>query len=291
MHGHFARGVEGAGKYAARPRAAARQIEAGERALLHGGKLQRERLGNIEPGAAHSGAAGCGERELNGQLHSGVRELGKYCAVTQFNHGVHYALRVNEGGYFIVIRPEQVVRLDNFKALVEHGGAVHRYLCAHIPRGVGERHCGSNALELLGRKIFEWPAACRYNKPFEGRTQIEPQALPYCRMLAVYRADIRARAGCEGHYDIAAADERLLICEGERFARAKRRERISEPRKAARRDEHDVGLSELGRAQRALLSRAEARAFWYFGLFGRLLVGKRGVIRPHLRELPRKELV
>ena len=197
-----------------------------------------------------------------------------------------YALRVQNGGNCAIFRTEQVVRLYHLEPLVEHGSAVDCNLRAHIPRGVAERHFGRDRPELFGGKVPERAAARRYEQPFERGGEIEAEALPDCRVFAVYGAYIAAPLFYERHNEVAAAHERLLVGERENLARVYRRERVFEPRKPARRHEDDVSLFVRSGGKRRFLTRIKARARGNFGnFFCRVCVGKRRIRRAQGAEL------
>ena len=204
---------------------------------------------------------------------------------------MNYALRVQNGGNFAIVGAVQMVRLYHLEPLIEQGGAVYGYLCAHIPGGVLKRHLRSDIFQLSGVERAERTAAGRYNKAGKGRIEVTAQALPYGGMFAVHGQNGRALLFCKRHYHIPAAHKRFLVGESERLARIYGRKRVFKPRKTARRNKHYVRLFERGNRKSRLLAAAKMRFRGQRGyFFRRRTVRKRGIARLYLPELALEQL-
>ena len=240
LHRHFARGVEGAGVPAPLGGAGERQRKAGVAARIDGGKVQGAELAKIDGRQAAGQALGVGERHLDGQLHGRNAHLGEHGAVGKLDHGMDDALAVDEHLDLRKRRPVQVHRLDDFKPLIEHGGAVYGDLGAHVPVGVRQRPRGGDGFQLLQGHIPQGAAAGGEEDLAEGCGAVKVQALPDGGVLAVYGQDARARARGLGQDQLSARHQALFIGEGYVFARSQSEEGRLQPRKAGHRHQHHV---------------------------------------------------
>ncbi len=84
--------------------------------------------------------------------------MGDDRAVVELGEGVDDGLALDEDAESVVVEAEQVVGLDEFETLVEHGGAVDGDLGAHVPGRVVEGLLGCGVLDLLKGSVAEGAA-------------------------------------------------------------------------------------------------------------------------------------
>ena len=104
---------------------------------------------------------GIAERILDCHAHVGGSQLRLHGAVRKLNGGVDLALAVHEDLDVVDGHVEEVVCLDDLKALVHERGAVDRDLCAHLPRGMRQGIRSRDVCELGSAAAKEWASGAR----------------------------------------------------------------------------------------------------------------------------------
>ena len=126
---------------AAPPVSSARRpsASAGNRSGSGASKVSVADLGEIELGGRTVDPGRIGQAMRDRDAHVGRAELRHHRAVAVFDHAVDDRLRMHQHGELCRRHGEQVMRLNQFQALVHHGCGIDGDLRAHRPVGMLER--------------------------------------------------------------------------------------------------------------------------------------------------------
>ena len=86
--------------------------------------------------AAERYAAGIPHRIADRHAHIGRAQLRQHCAVTEFHHGMHNALGMDEHMDLFRVGVKEPFSLDHLQRFIEHRGRIHSDLRAHRPVGM-----------------------------------------------------------------------------------------------------------------------------------------------------------
>ena len=235
-------GVHGAGQRAARAARLLGEAQAPEGLLVGLAESDGGAGPPVDALDARVPALGVAEGVLDRGTHIRAAELGLNHAVGELDHGVDLALALDEHADGVDRDLEEMLGLYDLKALVHEGGGVDGDLGAHVPRGVRERVCGGDGLELSARLAVEGAAGAGEPNAVDLARPLADEALEDGRVLGVHR-DKAAGLG-KGHEQVAAADDGFLVRIGEDLIRAEGLVAGVDPREADEGVHHDVDVGQ-----------------------------------------------
>ncbi len=148
---------------------------------------------------------------MDGKAHIRRTDLGDHGAVVVLDHGVNEALRLHDDVNPVVIDIEKPMRLDNFKAFIEHGCRINRDFLPHVPRGMREAIGKRHPFQFVFRLAAEGAAGRRQNEAMNVPRVLAQKRLENGAVLAVHGQNADAFFRCRPHHERAARDERFLI--------------------------------------------------------------------------------
>ena len=213
------------------------------------------------------------------RLHAAVREL---------HHGMDGALRLHHHADLVVGHVEQVMRLDDFQALVHKRRRVDRDFRAHVPRGMFQRLSRRDALQIRALLAAERAARSRYPQTRHLTLGFAQQALIDGTVLGVdghkraRRAHLRGHARLpalrvhlrrQRHDQVAAHHQAFLVRQRQHLARSQRLVACAQARCAHQRVYHHVDLGQAHQIDHGVHAEAP------YALAARLLahIGRHGV--------------
>ena len=99
-----------------------------------------------------------GQGVQNGQPHVRPSKLGNDGGIGRFHHGVDDALGMDHYVDVVVVRPEEVVRFDDFQTLVHQRRRIDRDLASHAPVGMLQGVCHLGVPQPLDGPVAKRPA-------------------------------------------------------------------------------------------------------------------------------------
>ena len=157
------------------------------------------------------------------------------------NHG----LRMHHHMNLRSLHPEEPLGLDNFEALVHHGGGIDGNLGAHVPVGMPERLIFGGRCNLLLFPSAERAAGSGEMNQVDGIAPRAQQALENGRMFRVHRIDGRMAALGLPHHQRTGRHQGFLVGQGDGFPRPDGGKRGPEPAEAHHGGHHHIHLGSL----------------------------------------------
>jgi hypothetical protein len=168
--------------------------------------------------------------------------------VSPLHEAVHDGLRMDEHLELVGREPEQVMRLDEFEALVHEGRRIDVDLGAHRPGRVAGGLDRRGARDALPRPSPKRSAGRRDGRRGDILDRTGRERLRERVVLRIHRLDRHSKAARVGHEEDPGADERLLVRERNALPRLQGRVRRAQAGRAADRRDNDVGIT-LGRIE------------------------------------------
>ena len=252
LDGDFVGGIEHGGEGAADGAGVAGEVDGGEVIDARGLEVEGGELGEVERPQIVRDAVGPGDGVLDGEAHVTVAELGDDAVVSEFDHAVDDALRMDDDLDLVHGHVEEPFGLDHFEPFVEEGGAVDGDLSPHGPGGMLQGLGDGDGGQLIGGELAEGAAAGGEEDAADLAVAVAFQALEDGVVLAVHGQEVHVfplgglRDGLAGH------DEDLLAGDGEVHATLDGGEGGGEPGGADDGDEDHVGLASVHEVDEAL---------------------------------------
>ena len=129
---------------------------------------------------------------MNGLAHIRCAELCDNRPVHEFNHRMHYRLRMNHDIDLFRRDIKQPTRFDDFQSFVHQRCRIDGDPLAHLPNGMFQSLLGRNVSKLLDRCFTKWPTRGGQDQAPDFILSPRPQALIHRAVFTIDGNNCRA---------------------------------------------------------------------------------------------------